>query len=206
MPTPRRSTHDLVNEFRATGFVQIEGIPYTVAIASLLTLIISAMIAAQGLVSLVLAAFGVGRDLGWLGAIFISIGTLGLLLGRWLHQRRQRVPGPWWQVSHEGITIDGVGPVPWEDMAAPRRQLEPAIRGTGYQPAHSIPLTQVGINRARMIPPELRPVLNPGLRKTILRGMPDVTSIIPTMKELSAGDFADFVGEVQRWGTPLRPL
>lgn len=128
------------------------------------------------------------------GAIVAVAAAVALVLGFALRRASRRPGGPRWVVDARGITVDGVGPVPWIDLEPSTYRMEPAARSDGYERTLVMPLTPAGAQRALALAPASRRVLNEGVRDTLLTGPQPVTSIrIPTLVVMSAGQFAAFL-------------
>lgn len=194
-----RTPGDLMHQLRTRGVVQIEASNRASRTAAILFLALAPLLILGGLI---MAAVGVAGGRGGItmgGVALLLVGVGGVLSGLALRRRARRAPGALWTVDGRGITIDGVGPVPWFDLTPPARRMEPAPHDEGRQLALVMPLTPDGRQRALALLPTARRVLNAAVRESLVTGPQPLTSVrIPAMKEMSAEAFAEFLDRAWR--------
>lgn len=195
-----RTPQDLMGELQLRGTTTIEATHQLNRLGAILFLAISPIPLILGLAGL---GFGVAvpdTTLLIIGLFSMLIGAGGLVAGLTLRRRSRNVRGAVWTVDTRGITIDGVGPVPWGDLEAPTHRFEPNPYDDGYQRALVMPLTDAGRQRALALDPTSRRIINVSVRDTVFFGPKPLKSVrIPAMKEMSGGDFAGFLENARRF-------
>jgi len=200
--TPNRTADAMLRQFEAQGYITTEAKRPLVHLASTLMLAMCPLPLLLGAVVSIAALAGRFDEAQWLGPVFLVLGAAALWGGLRLRRGARRARGAHWLVDTRGITIDGVGPVPWCDLEPPTQRMESAPYDDGYQLTLVLPLTAVGAQRALALPPAARRVLNAAVRDTLLTGPQPVTSIrVPAMKEMPADHFAWFLDQIRlRYG------
>ncbi len=194
----RRSADDLFAEFRGRGQVVAE----TVRPGALgATMILGGLALAAGLLTVLLGVLAAARGDASLGMAVVGVLLVTLCLGAaalWSWRRSATARGRTWVIGTEGITIDGVGPVPWGDLEPPTERMEDAPRDEGRQLALVMPFTPAGQVRADQLDPSLRGVLNDAARPRAF-GTPRVHSVrIVRMKGTDRHEFARFLERAHR--------
>ena len=189
----RRSAEDLLAVWRARGEVVVEAARPAFLLAFSILLPLSIGVLLFGLV-----AAGVAVVQSEPSAAVAAAGAFALAIalaaGAWWARRANRTrPGRVWVVSRQGITIDGVGPIPWGDLEPPTQRMETAPRDEGNQLALVMPFTPAGQQQADLLDPALRGVLNDNAHPRVF-GTPRVTSVrIVAMKGTSQREFFRFL-------------
>lgn len=188
-----RTAEELHGQWRTHGGVVLEAVN---APAYLVSNIFFGLSVAPGVTGLTLLTLAIAVDAMVLGIIAGALVALSLTLVAFgARQRRacHRRPAPVWTVDRRGVTIDGVGPVPWGELEPPRWRLEFAPTHGGLQWVRALPLTPPGRRRALDLHPQARAVLNVaatpvGSRTPLLHSVR-----IPVMKGASRREFVTFL-------------
>lgn len=189
----RRSAEDLLAEWRARGEVVGEAARPAFLFASSILLPLSIGTLLFGLVAAGVAVVQ-SEPSAAVAAVGVFALAIALAAGAWWARRASRSrPGRVWVVSRQGITIDGVGPIPWGDLEPPTQRMETAPRDEGNQLALVMPFTPAGQQQADLLDPALRGVLNENAAPRVF-GTPRVTSVrIVAMKGTSQREFFRFL-------------
>ncbi|WJZ00578.1 hypothetical protein CHAN_09875 [Corynebacterium hansenii] len=191
-----RTPEDLWHELRTRGSVTLEArIPgHTVAGMAVLAIAVLVMISTTMVfANHTTSVFADRKSVIGPGFIATVIFGLGLVAVAVVRQSRRRARGSWWTIDRRGITVDGVGPVPWSDVEPTTRRMERALHDEGRTLTLVMPLNEAGMRRAAALPPEAGRALDPGLRQTVF-GKDKPTMIrVPVMKEMKRAEFARFL-------------
>lgn len=195
---PRRSEADLMQELLFHGNVAVEARrPYTRAL-SIALMCFAPFFLIGGLVSTVAFFFVEGGPVLPVALFTTLVGAAMLSIGLIFRRHSYQTPGAVWTIDARGVTVDGVGPVPWWDLLPPVRRLEPGPAGQAHRPAWAMPLTAAGAQRALTLAPWARDRLHQGSRGAFNTPRPLESVWIPHMKEMSAKKFAGFLTEAHR--------
>lgn len=201
----RRLPEDLLHELRTRGHVRVEARHQGGHNASLIAQALGWPILVLGVITLV-GVLVSDADHVMVAVAFLLVGLVAAPMGLLLRRTSRRAAGAVWTMDARGITIDGVGPVPWADLMPCTRRMEPAAHDSGRQLTLVMPMTPAGAQRALLLTPESRRVLHAGVRDTPLTGPQPVTSLrIVTMKELTAEAFASFLDQAHAMYVRPRP-
>lgn len=203
-PGVRRTPDDLMRELHSRGSVRIEARPHLHHVASSLMLVISWIPIIGGIALLALEQ--TNRMPGsTVGAGMALVGVVGLLGGVALRRSNRRAPGTRWVVDARGITIEGIGPIPWGDLEPTAHRLEPSPYNEGLQRALVMPLSPWGEQRAQSLGPEARRILNASTRARPITGPRPLRSLrVNAMKDMPARDFAVFLDRARAHFSPRR--
>ena len=165
--------------------------------AQILLLILGSMLCLMGLLLLVLYfLLGIPAQVLIISGVALVVGLLGVGIGVVVRRKSQQLRGPQWTVSAAGVAVDGVGPVPWVDLMPTEYRLQHTGGDGSWERRLIMPLTPIGIQRARGLPPAHRRVLNASCRDTLLTGPQDLQALlVPDALEFSAAEF----GQVLDW-------
>lgn len=158
-----------------TGRLRLEGEP---ALWSKSTMVLSRIL--MGLITLVavgafIAVVAVGifvENPPWGGMVFGFIGCLGMMtiLFLWIRhtvRRRSRYQDTERQpvvFEPQGLTMRGVGPIPWVDFGPAERRMVPAEHDDGFTLRAVMELTPSGMfNVNERTPPEMRELISPAM-------------------------------------------
>ena len=185
--TVSRTPDDLWRELRANGTVMLEpkwfelrSIAAGIAGVALLISLAGVILVLAGAAEVGLAAFGVT------GFGLLIAGTLARIS---LFSRESQ-----WVVDRRGLTIGGVGPIPWTDVAPTTSRMEQSLYDEGRSLTLVLPLTGHGSRRAALLPPHAQKVLDPGRSRALLGGERPMSAIrIPNMKGTPREDVARFL-------------
>lgn len=185
--TASRTPDDLRRELRANGTVMLEpkrfelrSIAAGIAGVALLISLAGVILVLAGAAEVGLAAFGVT------GFGLLIAGTLARIS---LFSRESQ-----WVVDRRGLTIGGVGPIPWTDVAPTTSRMEQSLYDEGRSLTLVLPLTGHGSRRAALLPPHAQKVLDPGRSRALLGGERPMSAIrIPNMKGTPREDVARFL-------------
>lgn len=188
-PRPEsRTPEELWHELRARGHVSLEAANPGSRLAVILGLVTAALLALLGVAALVLGVPLVGFGL----LAFACIGAVVAAVARAKDRSARGVP---WLIDRRGITVNGIGPIPWTDLEPPTRRMVPARFDESRESALVMPLNDVGKHRALALPPDARKAIDPALQRTVIGGEPQLTMIrIPALKSMSGDEFARFLG------------
>lgn len=158
-----------------TGSVRLQGAPAVwsktllVLFRILMGLVI--LLAVGGLVGIICVSI-VADNPPWFGMIFGYVTSLGMLTGLFLlihhglrrqEQFRQTERHPV-ILEPRGLTLRGIGPIPWADFGPADKQMVPAERDEGYVLRAVMQLTASGLfNVNERTPPEMRDRLSPAM-------------------------------------------
>ena len=188
-----RTAEELHGQWRTRGEVVLEAVNASAYLVSNIFFGLSVAPGVTGLTLLVLAiavgAVRLGIIAGALVALSLTLVAFGARQRRACHRR----PAPVWAVDRRGVTIDGVGPVPWGELEPPRWRLEFTPTHGGLKWVRALPLTPPGRRRALDLHPQARAVLNVaatpvGSRTPLLHSVR-----IPVMKGTPRGEFVTFL-------------
>lgn len=188
----RRTAAEVHRQWASQGVVVTEAVNSTAVLVAWSLLGVSIV---PGLIGLVVFPFGIVVDAPVLAAIGGALLALGLVLfatSAWQYRTRLRGTGPVWTVDRQGITVDGVGPVPWADLEPPRWRLELAAGHAGFRWVRAMPLTPAGSERGLGLHPKARAVLNVAALP-VMGSVPLRSVLIPEMKDVSRRSFATFL-------------
>ena len=142
-----------------------------------------ALLGALGVVLVLTQEGGIGAALAVAAAtaLLLAVTVVALVLVR----RGGHRPVGQWVLDARGVTVDGVGPVPWGDLLPPEHRMESAPRDDGYRRVLVMPLTEAGQQRALGLAPAQRRVLNEAVRPTVWGPRPLQTLLVRPTPELS---------------------
>jgi len=104
-----------------------------------------------------------GSILGVIGGLAMLV-ALGLIVRNWRRRGKQHQVVETQPVILEatGLTLRGVGPIPWQDFGMAERRMVPAEHDSGYILRAVMPLTASGFHNVnQLLPPELRDRISP---------------------------------------------
>lgn len=137
------------------------------------------------------------------GAVMIGVGVLLLAVALLLRRHARTAPWHVWRLDPQGITVAGVGPLPWEYVGPPERRLVRSAYSDGQELGWCLPLTQEGIAWMQTLDDGCRQVFDPSLRprlRIVGRRRPQVVRLMP-MRDADMGDWVAVVGEAwERFG------
>lgn len=197
-PSTRRTPADLMQELATCGYTVAQARRPVLSIVAMPLLILAPLGIAAGVVLTVLELVGV-LDSGLIFALVFLAAQVALLLAALKVRQLSFSGGVTWTVDSRGITVQDVGPVPWWDLFPAVRRMEPAPYTRGNRLSWVMPLSPIGVQRALSLPPGARQVLHAAVRDTLITGPQTLEAIlIPSMTEMSEGEFASFLTAAHR--------
>lgn len=156
-----------------TGRLRLQGAPavWSSGILVLLRIVMGLVIflAVGGLVAVVSVAFLVENP-PWFGMIFGFISGLGMMavlfflirLGMQRQEQFRETEREPVLLEPAGLTLRGIGPIPWRDFGPAVKRMVPAEKDSGYTLRAVMELTNSGMfNVNERTPPELRERISP---------------------------------------------
>ena len=200
-PAPPRTTEQLWQEYFQNGSVTATAISSTVRMMFIGTLTGIGIFVIVGLFAL--NRFGSESSADGSAAVptALILGLVGLVMlagaAALLGKRMQTDSGPTWVISPAGISVDGVGPVPWSDLEPSRYRVERALYGDGHETVVAMPLTPAGREKAQAWTKDQQAKLNQGV-KAVLLGPNNLESIrVERMHGISGQDWRWFLDAVR---------
>lgn len=166
---PHRDLNDLQAELRARGVVEASARPPRTNIVQLVFLLLWPLPVVGGVLLLVLLR---DEPTALLTATAMIAAGLALLAVALL-LRRRALHTPWhtWRLDTEGLSVAGVGPLPWSHLGAVERRTVPAAYGEGNERAWVLPLTESGIAWVEGLDDGTRRLFQPAFRRGPFTGV-----------------------------------
>lgn len=170
---PATDSRQALDVLQATGSVRLAGSPALWSRATHVMLVVLVAIISAGMLCLVLvpmlligpANLPFGAYLGLVSVLAMAAGGLILVL-RWLRKQRRFRQSELEDIvlSRSGLTLRGVGPIPWADFGPAEPRMVPAERDSGYVSRAVMELTPTGVaNVNQRLPEPLRKRLSPAI-------------------------------------------
>lgn len=162
-----------LNALHQSGSVRLNGAPAvwskTLLVLFRILLGLVVLLAVGGLVGVVSVVLFVENP-PWFGVIFGYITSLGLMIGLFCLVRHglrrqeqfrdtERQPVV---LEPRGLTLRGIGPIPWVDFGLAEKKMVPAEKDDGYTLRAVMPLSNSGMfNVNERTPPDMRDRISP---------------------------------------------
>lgn len=163
----RRHLNDLQTELRARAVVEAGARPPRTHIVQLVFLLLWPVPMVGGAMLLVL--FRDQPTVAVTGVALLAAGLLLLAVALLLRRRALNTPWHMWRLDAAGLSIAGVGPLPWSHVGPVERRMVPAAYSDGNERAWVLPLTGPGIAWVEGLDDGARRLFQPAFRRGLFR-------------------------------------
>lgn len=158
--------------------------------------LVPAAVAIVGAVVLVITENSWALALGLIPLLAL-LGGLWYWLGRIAAREGQPVV-----ISPAGLTVKGVGPVPWRHLMPPEVQWQRVQHDSGHERVPVMPFTAEGLAHAQQLPPGQRQQLSG--RGTLVSPPPPVVRLPKSIRGFSPDEYLSLLAEARDVFTRLR--
>lgn len=166
---PDRDLNDLQAELCARGAVEASARPPRTNIVQVVFLLLWPVPVVGGV--LMLLALRDEPTVPLTAAGLIAAGLALLAVALLLRRRALHTPWHTWRLDTEGLSIAGVGPLPWPHMGAVERRTVPAAYSDGNERAWVLPLTEPGVAWVEGLDHGARRLFQPAYRRGPFTGL-----------------------------------
>lgn len=158
---PQRDVNDLMADLRGPGAVEATVRPGVTNIVGTVLLFLWPVPLAGAILSFVLR-----EEAGMAALSLILLAAAAALLAAALLLRRRALTGPGdvWRIDERGLTVAGVGPLPWRHLGAPGRRMVRSAYSDGQELGWCMPLDEAGADWVDSLDDASRRLFDPSLR------------------------------------------
>lgn len=158
--------------------------------------LVPAAVAVVGAVALVVTENSWALTLGLIPLLAL-LGGLWYWLGRIAAKEGQPLV-----ITPAGLTVKGVGPVPWRHLMPPEVQWQRAQHDSGHERVPVMPFTAEGLAHAQQLPSGLRQLVSG--RGTLVSPPPPVVRLPKSIRGFSRDEYLSLLAEARDVFTHLR--